>query len=103
MFNQSIKCRMLNTAMDCYTHVRNQNSSLSHMFVKPEAVRQTQRSNEDNVQVPDIRSNDGRKAYSHRGPVFWNKIDNAIKSIQSKNCFKTQYTKFLLRDVNHPV
>ncbi len=95
--------RMLNTAMDCYTHVRNQNSSFSHMFVKPEAVRQTRRSNEDNVQVPDIRSDVGCRAYSYRGPVFWNGIDNDIKSIQTKNSFKTQYIKYLLRDVNHPV
>ena len=94
---------MLNTAMDCYTHVSDQYSSLHHMFVKLEAVRRTRRSNEENVQVPDIRSSLGRKAYSYRGPVFWNGIDNNIKLIQSKNSFKTEYTKFLLRDVNHPV
>ena len=89
--------------MDCYTHVSNQDSSLNHMFVEPIAVRQTQRSNEENIIVPDIRTNLGRKAYSYRRPVFWNGIENDLKLIQSKNSFKTEYIKFLLRDVNHPV
>ena len=72
------------------------------MFVPSPAVRATLSNAESRVLVPDLRYGVGRKAYSYRGPVFWNSINQEIKDSPSQNVFKTKYIKFLLRDVNHP-
>ena len=95
--------RKLNMAVDCFKQVSIENSSLTHMFEKSTSNRITRRSNESNVKVPDLRTMAGRKAYSYRGPVFWNNIEKDIKAKTTKNSFKTAYTKFLLCDVNHQV
>ena len=94
--------RDLNRAIDCYKHVTNQKSSLSFMFERSEHARQTRRSNELNVKVPNIRSEVGQKAYSYRGPVCWNAVNSDIKQAESKDAFKSAYTLYLLRGVNHP-
>ncbi len=97
-----VQRRELNRAVDCYKHVTNPLSSLSYMFRNFENIRMTRRSNELNVKVPNIRSEIGRKAYSYRGPVCWNAIESDIKKSENKNVFKSAYTKYLLRGVDHP-
>ena len=67
-----------------------------------EHARTTRRSNELNVRVPRVKSELGRKAYSYRGPICWNAVNSEIKQSESKDAFKSAYTRYLLRGVNHP-
>ena len=72
------------------------------MFVKPESMRATRRGNSNKVTVPRVDSDVSRKAFSYRGPVVWNDLDNDMKSQENRNAFRNAYLYKLLQDVNHP-
>ena len=54
------------------------------------------------MDVPNIRSCIGRKAYSYKGPAFWNTLDSQPRCITEKEQFKKHINKLVCRDVNHP-
>ena len=72
------------------------------MFVTANIGRQTRRIHAKNVKVPQVDQTCGRKAFSYRGPVFWNELDTELKNKESKEAFRQAYIKELLRDQNHP-
>ena len=94
--------RELNMAVECYKQATIDDSSLHHMFQKATRTRVTRHGNSNMMDIPRIASDLGRKAFSYRGPVFWNGMGNDLKSQSNKNTFKNAYLKKLLRDVNHP-
>ena len=94
--------RELNMAVECYKQSTIDNSSLHYMFVKSRRTRVTRQGNSNMMNVPRIDSDYGRKSLSYRGPVFWNRMENDLKTQSNKDTFKNLYLKKLLRDVNHP-
>ena len=54
------------------------------------------------MNVDNVRTLTGRKAYSYRGPSFWNTLDENAKQIENKNTFKKHIIEIICRDVNHP-
>ncbi len=89
----------LHLAVDCYKHVKNEESSL-HNYFKVKRSRQT-RAGEQMV-VPNLWTNMGRNAYSFTGPNFWNQVPSDLKSCKNVDEFKSEYLNYILRDVNHP-
>ena len=77
-------------------------SSLRHMFDKIQCARPTRTQNELLVQVPFVKTEVSRKAYSYRGPSLWNTVPADIKLCETVNSFKTAYTAHRPRDANHP-
>ena len=77
-------------------------SSLHYMFVKSHRTRVTRLGDANMVNVPRADREVGRKAFSYRGPVFWNGMENDLKCQSNRNTFKSAYLKKILRDVNHP-
>ncbi len=94
--------RELNRAIQCYKEVNEPSSGLNYMFVPVEIARSTRRSNAKKVKVPRVDQECGRKAFSYRGPVFWNNLDTELKNKESKEAFRQAYIRELLRDQNHP-
>ena len=97
-----IQRRQMNMAMECYKQATIEHSSLHHMFVKPARSRVTRRGDSNKVSVPQVDSEVGRKAFSYRGPIVWNDLDNDLKAEENRNTFKNAYLQKLLRDINHP-
>ena len=93
--------RQLNMAVECYKQATIEESSLHSMFVKPVRSRATRRGDSNKVTVPKVDSDTGRKAFSYRGPFFWNELENDLKCQENKNIFKNAYLRKLLQDVNH--
>ncbi len=93
------KRRNLHISMDCFNHINNAESSLSKYFVKKNT--RTVRGG-DKYQLPHLKTTMGRKAYSYRGPEHWSQLPEDMKQITSKQLFKSEMTKSLLRDINHP-
>ena len=54
------------------------------------------------VNVENIRTVTGRKAFGFRGPNFWNKLEIEARVIEEKRAFKNHISKLFCRDVNHP-
>ena len=77
--------RELNIAIECYKQATIVDSSLHYMFVKLEQTRPTRRGDSNKVKTPRVDSEIGRKAFSYRGPVFWNSIANDLKSQENRN------------------
>lgn len=96
--------RQIHTAMDCFNNIKNDEAGLHSMFIPidEDRVRSTRSENRNMMRVPDVRSVTGRKAYSYRGPSFWNTLENESRTITTKTTFKTHITKLFCRDVNHP-
>ncbi len=79
-----------------------EDSLLHYMFTPQARARVTRRGEKQKVNVPDVKSELGRKAFSYRGPVFWNDISDDMKQKENRNIFKSAYLKYILRDVSHP-
>ena len=92
--------RELHLSVECFKQVNNSQSSLNHYFV-PAETRHTCTGGKK-VKVPDIKSATGRKGFSYRGPVYWNKVSEDLKNCESINSFKVSCLDQILRDVNHP-
>ncbi len=59
------------------------------------AVCSTRASLHHNVIVPRVRTNMGQKSFFYRGPNFWNKLPECIKSITVFRQFKTGISKMV--------
>ena len=94
--------RNLNRAVQCYKEVHEPASGLNYMSEQVDTAQQTRCRNAKNVKVPRVDQVCGRKAFSYRGPVFWNDLDIELKNKESKEAFQQAYIKELLRDQNHP-
>ncbi len=92
--------RHLHLSMDCHAHINNANSSLNKCF-KTRETRRT-RAGGSKMELPNLKSNIGRKAYSYRGPQHWISLPEETRKIESKPLFKKECIKNLMRDINHP-
>ena len=92
--------RHLHMSMDCHAHINNPKSSLNKYFKKRETRRT--RAGESKMELPNLRSNTGRKAFSFRGPQHWLSLPENTRIIESKQLFKKECIKNLMRDVDHP-
>ena len=77
-------------------------SSLANMFKPKEAGRITRSSNTKTMDVPNVRTNIGRRAFSYKGPNHWNSLPNDTRSIVDKNEFRRTISKLNNHDVDHP-
>ncbi len=96
------KRRDLHRAQDCFKHVNDSTSSLAYMFIPWVTGRPTRRGQSKIMNIPDLRTGSGCKAYSFKGPVFWNGLPKDAHIIENKNEFKTKLNKLLMLDENHP-
>ena len=90
--------------MECFNNVNNKEAGLNSFF-KPTAethIRTTRQTECKTMNVPNIRTNTGRKSFSYRGPNFWNNITSDIRIIENKNDFKREVTRITCLDENHP-
>ena len=96
--------RNLHLAMECHNNIYNKEARLHDMFIKldQERERTTRSTNTNCMKVKNVRTLTGHKAYSYRGPAFWNTLEEDIRQIEDKNSFKKHITKLMCRDVNHP-
>ena len=96
--------RKIHMAMECHNNVYNNEAGLHKFFTQIDTnrVRSTRSENTKRVKVANVRSVVGRKAFSFRGPDFWNSVESDIRLIENKNGFKKHISKLIVRDVNHP-
>ncbi len=91
-------------AMECFTGVHNSESGLHYMF-KPKdetRMRETRSTRTNQVEITNVRTVTGCKAFGFRGPNFWNKLETDSRTITNRPAFKTHISKVVCRDVNHP-
>ena len=95
--------RQIHMAMECHNSIFNEEAGLHRMFkpIDDNRARPTRSENQNLMTVANIRTVNGRKAFTYTGPFFWNILDNEARQIESKNSFKTHITKLICRDVNH--
>ena len=78
-------------------------ASLSKFFIKKQTGRSTRQITNKQMVVPKHRTNMGAKAFSVRGPKFWNEITANVKSIEKFNPFSNAYKSHLSPEWdNHP-
>ena len=66
-------------------------------------ARTTRQRNHGNLQVPRCRTVAGGKAFSVRGPSFWNSLDNDLKLIEKFTEFTQEIRRILDQTYdNHP-
>ncbi len=66
-------------------------------------VRVSRRANTNDVIIPDVRSQIGRKSISYRGPSFWNSLPNVLKSLAKFTSFVAEWKRTcLINFENHP-
>ena len=96
--------RQIHMAMKCHDNIFNDEAGLHKMFITIDEHRAwpTRSENQNLMTVANIRMVNGRKAFSYRGPYFWNTLDNEVRKIEAKNSYKTHITKLICQDVNHP-
>ena len=96
--------RTIHMAIECHNNIFNKASGLHNMFktLDETRTRRTRATDTNTMCVPNVRSMVGRKAFSYRGPRFWNNLSNEFRLIENKNSFKTHISKETCRDVNHP-
>ncbi len=96
--------RAIHMAMECHNNIFNEEAGLHSFFEKIDSTRRrtTRMENTNCMKTANIRSVVGRKAFSFRGPDFWNKLELDLRLITSKNGFKQHISKVVCRDVNHP-
>ncbi len=95
--------RQIHMAMECFNNSKNEEADLHKMYIliDRDRMHSTRSENQNLMLVANIKSVNGRKAFSYRGPHFWNTLDNDIRQIENKSSFKTHITKVICRDVNH--
>ena len=96
--------RTIHMAIECHNNIFNQESGLHSMFIKRDStrVRHTRTTDTNMMTVPNVKSITGRRAFSFRGPHFWNNLASESRLIENKNGFKKHISKEVCRDVNHP-
>ena len=94
--------RIQHQAMDCFSNMTNEEAGLHDMYVTIDSRRRATRNTGTTfMMVPDVRSNQGRQAYSYKGTTFWNSLDSETRQIESKMTIKSHISKAVCRDVNH--
>ena len=98
------KRRTLHFNTECFKNATDTNVILNKFFNLEcnRLERQTRNTVALCMHIPDIRSVLGRKAFSYHGPSSWNGLDKLLRQAQSVQIFKSNLTKELCRDVNHP-
>ena len=94
--------RIYHQAMDCFNNITNNEEGLHYMYEPLNRTRTTHTTGTNCMTVPNIRSCTGRKAYSYKGPTFWNSLDVEARCITEKEKLKKHINKLTCRDVNHP-
>ena len=54
------------------------------------------------MELPNLRTDFGRRAYSYRGPNTWNQYRNDLRNLTDKNKFKKEVLKEIVGDENDP-
>ena len=98
LLNDRHKIKM---ALECHKHVYQTESSLSSFFTKKSVRRQTRHSN--TMLVDKTRTDFGRRAFSIRGPDYWNKLLDNVTQIENFNKFKSEIMRTFALYVNHPM
>ena len=95
--------RQLHQAMECFNNINNPEAGPNHMFnTVDDRAHNTRTTGTKVMKVPNIRTTTGRKAFSYRGPRFWNDLHSDCRQIDKKDTFKRHISKTICRDVNHP-
>ena len=96
--------RNLHFKTECYKNVHDNTSSLGSFFTLESEIRarQTRNTTSLSMHVLDLRTICGRKSFSYRGPLEWNGTKKERQQAESVHIFKSNLTKELCRDVNHP-
>ncbi len=96
--------RSIHLAMECFNNINNKEAGLHSFFVPTSDthVRTTRQTLGKIMNVPNIRTNTGRKSIAYRGPNFWNHLETEIRIIDNKNNFKREVTRLTCLDENHP-
>ena len=89
----------LHLAVDSHKHVYNLDCSL-HKFFKTKETRVTRWRGA--LELPDLRTNTGRKAIFYQDPNAWMKIQQIIFAIVDQTVLNESTQNSLLHDVNHP-
>ncbi len=76
--------RKLHLSMECHKSINNSSNSLS-MYFKLMVTRAT-RAGENKMELPNLRTNMGRRAFSFRGPDHWDKLPADIKKFNLQQC-----------------
>ena len=83
--------RQLHMSVDCQKGYYGQGPYSTSRFFTPVAnvcQRQTRATSTKEVIVPIVKNSMGGKAYRYRGPVFWNALQDSMRSIENHNEFK---------------
>ncbi len=77
---------------------------LKKMFIPivNHAVQRTRRCMGNNVVVPRVKTNQGRKAFSYVGPVTWNGLEGNLKLVDKMEPFKRELKKLFSMFDDHP-
>ena len=96
--------REFHMSVECHKNIYNEHAALKGFFIplSEVAIRTTRMTEANNMSIPNIVTQTGRKAFSFRGPNHWNKLDDSLKKVDKLKQFKNQLQKEILRDVNHP-
>ena len=81
-----VQRRELHLSMACPNHVNSQSSSLNRYF-KPRKTRAT-RVGDTQMQLPNLRTEAGKKAHSYRVSHHWENLPTQLNDIASKLVFK---------------
>ena len=93
--------RSIKMALECPKYVYQAESSLTSFFKKKNTGRQTRHSN--SMLVDKTRTDFGRRAFSIRGPDYWNKLLENITQINNFNKFKSSVMRTFATLVDHPM
>ena len=82
------KCKMIYSALHGEAPMY-----LKDLFVRSDTVHRHSTRNASNygVCVPRVRSQAGKKSFSHEGAILWNKLPNHVKCAATMHTFACQY------------
>ena len=95
-----VERRDIKMALECHKHVYQAKSSLAGFFKRKNPGRQTRRSN--SIQIGKTRTELGKRAFSIRGPLFWNKLMDNLTQKDDFNKFKAEVMRTFALFVDHP-
>ena len=89
-------------SVECHKNVNNEFAALHSFFVPQStiAVRSTRGTEANQMSIPKLVTQTGRKAFSFRGPDHWNRLNASLRKIDKLNPFKNELLKEFMRDVN---
>ena len=95
--------RQYHMATECYKAVNNSDSGLHYMFnsLSNTRARNTRLATNQGMRIPNLKTAQGRKAFSYTRPMCWNNMDTEVKKPESVMSFKSNILKSIMREVNH--